>query len=154
MMWFDRKDARCLFIDKRQETHPIDIGTPGTIGRAPIVVAPDVVADFTKMPFADESFSLVVFDPPHIKNGNVKGIFPRKYGRLPNDWRGMLTAGFRECFRVLKPRGTLIFKWADSCFPASEVVACTEESPLFGHRAGIHTHWYVFMKGFSSAKPE
>jgi hypothetical protein len=30
MMWFDKRDARALFIDKRRESHAIDIGTPGT----------------------------------------------------------------------------------------------------------------------------
>lgn len=32
-----------------------------------LTVDPDVVADFTKMPFDDESFYLVVFDPPHLR---------------------------------------------------------------------------------------
>jgi len=45
MFWFDKQDERALFVDKRRETHPIDIGTPGTIGRPPIVVDPDITAD-------------------------------------------------------------------------------------------------------------
>ena len=35
----------------------------------------------------------------------------KKYGRLPNDWEFMIAKGFDECMRVLKPQGTLIFKW-------------------------------------------
>jgi SAM-dependent methyltransferase len=146
MFWFDRKDPRALFIDKRRETHPIDIGTPGTIGRAPIVVDPDHIAYFTNMPFADESFHLVVFDPPHIERREPKGLLTRKYGHLTGEWREMLRAGFAECFRVLKPHGTLVFKWAESDHPVSEILKLTPAKPLFGHRTGRATHWCVFMK--------
>ena len=34
----------------------------------------------------------------------------------------MLRKGFAECFRVLKPHGTLIFKWAESEYSLREVV--------------------------------
>lgn len=150
MMWFDKLDGRALFIDKRRETHPIDIGTPGTIGRSPIVVDPDVLADFTALPFPDQSFSLVVLDPPHIEREEAKGLLTRKYGILRGDWRHMLQVGFAECFRVLKPAGTLIFKWAETEFPLAEILALTPEKPLFGHRSGKLTHWCVFMKDGAS----
>lgn len=147
MMWFDRKDPRALFIDKRQAVHPRDYGTPATAGRAPIVVAPDIQADFTAMPFDDDSFHLVVFDPPHMAESSAKGILGHSYGYLPNDWRWMLEAGFRECFRVLKPNGVLIFKWAETEYSLTEVLALTPEKPLFGHRNGKSTHWCIFIKG-------
>lgn len=147
MMWFDRKDARALFIDKRQATYARDYGTPATAGRAPIVVEPNVLADFTAMPFPDASFYLVVFDPPHMNVTSPKSILGNSYGSLPNDWKGMLAAGFRECFRVLKEHGVLIFKWADTEYPVSEVLALTDADPLFGHRNGKSTHWVVFIKG-------
>ena len=35
MFWFDKQDDRALFVDKRRETWPIDIGTPGTIEQGP-----------------------------------------------------------------------------------------------------------------------
>lgn len=146
LFWFDRKDQRALFIDKRRETHPIDVGTPGTIGRSPIVVDPDHIADFTDMPFEDESFHLVVFDPPHVERKEARGILTRKYGHLTGDWREMLRLGFAECFRVLKPHGTLVFKWAESQFKVSEILALTPHQPLFGHHTGKNTHWCVFMK--------
>lgn len=96
MMWFDKADRRALFIDKRAEVHEItDKLHPG---RSPCVVAPDVVADFTAMPFDDESFYLVVFDPPHINatRSGKQGRFRKIYGVLPNDWQAMLRAsGFR-----------------------------------------------------------
>lgn len=147
MMWFDKADPRALFIDKRRATYPRDYGTPATKGRAPIVVAPDVIADFTAMPFPNESFYIVVFDPPHLSTKGIgTGIIRNSYGQLPNDWRGVLQGGFRECFRVLKPHGVLIFKWAENNFPISEVLALTPEQPLFGHGTRTKTHWCVFMK--------
>jgi SAM-dependent methyltransferase len=146
MMWFDGKDRRALFIDKRQETH--EMGGVKDPGRSPVVVAPDIVADFRSMPFPDESFYLVVFDPPHIKASRAgqRGRFKKIYGVLPHDWRGLLRDGFAECFRVLRPHGTLVFKWSEHCYPMADVLALTPHKPLFGHRTTRTTHWYVFMK--------
>lgn len=148
MFWFDQKDSRAIFVDKRRETHAIDIGTPGTKGRKPIVVDPDFVADFTRLPFPDETFRLIVFDPPHIQRQEAKGILTKKYGNLSGDWKQMLTDGFAECFRVLMPGGTLIFKWAESEVVVSEILKLTPEKPLFGHKSGkaATTHWITFMK--------
>lgn len=50
MFWFDKEDSRALFVDIRKETWIIDKGTPGTKGRKPIVVSPDIIADFTALP--------------------------------------------------------------------------------------------------------
>lgn len=147
MFWFDRADPRALFIDKRQGTWPIDIGTPGTIGRSPIVVAPDVLADFSAMPFADETFSLVVFDPPHVQRQEALGALTRRYGVLNGEWREMLRKGFSECLRVLKPNGVLVFKWGESQFKVADIVALAPVKPLFGHHTSKTTHWAVFMKG-------
>jgi SAM-dependent methyltransferase len=154
MFWFDSADRRALFIDKRQETHARDLGTPMTKGRNPTVIAPDILADFTCMPFADETFYMVVFDPPHLRLSTGLGIMTRTYGRLPNDWEATIRAGFRECFRVLKPHGTLIFKWNEHDFSADAVLSLTASRPLFGHRSGKFTHWYVFMKPASHPAKE
>lgn len=144
--WFDRKDPRALFIDKRREIHPIDKGTPGTVGRNPLVIDPDQIVDFTDMPFPDETFQLVVFDPPHIERKEARGAITKRYGVLSGDWRSMLRAGFSECFRVLKPGGVLVFKWGESSRKISEILELTSEEPLFGHQTGKLTHWCVFMK--------
>lgn len=151
MFWFDSDDRRALFIDRRAGTWPRDLGTVKTKNRSPIVVDPDVLADFTAMPFADESFYMVVFDPPHISASRFgagnDSIMSNSYGVLPEDWPNELTRGFAECFRVLKPHGTLIFKWAETSVAVGQVLlAALPRKPLFGHRSGKHTHWYVFMK--------
>jgi SAM-dependent methyltransferase len=144
--WFDKTDARALFVDKRRETHEVDKGTPGTVGRAPLVIDPDVLADFTSLPFDDESFSLVVFDPPHVRRTAAKGNITRKYGFLEAGWEKMLEHGFRECFRVLSPNGTLVFKWGETEIPISKIIPLSPHRPLFGHKTGRTAVWAVFIK--------
>ena len=59
MFWYDKNNSRTTFMDKRCYHERLATGHI-------IDVAPDVQADFTAMPFGDESFDLVVFDPPHL----------------------------------------------------------------------------------------
>lgn len=148
MMWFDSKDRRALFIDKRAEVHAMNGYGERSSGRSPAVIAPDILADFTAMPFPDKTFYLVVFDPPHIKQNRAgkSGRFAKIYGTLPNDWQALLRAGFSECFRVLRPHGMLVFKWAEHGYPLRDVLALTPHQPLFGHRTRNTTHWCTFMK--------
>lgn len=150
MFWFDNQDERTLYIDIREKCQRIvDIGTHGTIGRKPIVINPDLVSDFRSMPFENESFYHVVFDPPHFyKGAGETGKIAFQYGLLKETWREDLKKGFAECFRVLKPNGTLIFKWCESEIPLKEVLALTNEKPLYGHRSGkkAMTHWVAFIK--------
>lgn len=107
---------------------------------------PDVVADFTALPFDDESFSLVVFDPPHLLYG--AGWQAEKYGVLPKDWQATIKQGFSECWRVLKPNGTLIFKWSDVHVSLEQLRPLFPHDPLFGNRRPRQskTHWIVFFK--------
>jgi len=143
-MWFDNHDGRALFLDKRTETRQLDTRP----GRSPCVIAPDVQGDFSDMPFPSDTFDHVVFDPPHILREAPKGWITHKYGVLNGDWREMLRKGFAECFRVLRPGGTLVFKWSDSNVPVREILALTPERPLYGHKSGklSKTHWIAFLK--------
>jgi len=146
MFYFDKEDNRVLFQDIREvETTLCD-------GRH-FEVKPDIVADFTDMPYPDNTFKMVVFDPPHLKyTGNKKelnGWQMIKYGKLDSNWRDMLTKGFSECFRVLEPNGFLIFKWNETDIKVSEILKLTTYKPIFGHISGkrANTHWICFMKG-------
>tara|TARA_R110002072_G_scaffold214592_2_gene371809 strand:+ start:460 stop:933 length:474 start_codon:yes stop_codon:yes gene_type:complete len=142
-MWFDKKDDRALFMDKRRETH-IDTYPCGTKTN---IIEPDIIGDFTNLEFDDNSFWHIVFDPPHIESNSVSQI-TKKYGSLKGEWREMLSKGFEECFRVLKPNGTLIFKWSEVQFPVKEILKLTDQKPLYGHRSGkkMNTHWIAFIK--------
>jgi len=147
MFWFDRHDSRAVFVDNRRERHTLpDISSKG--GSRELVIDPDHVADFTDLPFADNTFALVVFDPPHFERNGSTGWIGLKYGTLKGDWQTMLRSGFAECFRVLRPDGVMIFKWCDDEIPLSRILAMTPERPLFGHKSGKQqkTHWVTFLK--------
>lgn len=147
MFHFNRANPAVLFTDKRRETHRLpDKSSAG--GMRTLEINPDMIVDFGAMPFPDASFSLVVFDPPHLIRNGSKGWLAKKYGKLEGDWRAQLRAGFSECFRVLKQHGTLIFKWNEHEVPVSQIVALTPCTPLFGNRCGrtAKSHWIVFLK--------
>jgi hypothetical protein len=147
MFWFNRKDSRAIFADKRRETHTLpDVSSAG--GSRKLEVIPDVISDFTRLPFLSNSFAVVVFDPPHFERNGNNGWMAKKYGTLEGDWREELRKGFAECFRVLRPEGTLIFKWNEDEVSVTEILKLTPERPLVGNRYGKHfkSHWIVFIK--------
>jgi ubiquinone/menaquinone biosynthesis C-methylase UbiE len=147
MFWFNKENEQVLYIDKRCEIVQAKDSSSKS-GIRVIEVAPDLVADFTAMPFTDNSFYMVVFDPPHLKTLGATSWMAKKYGRLNNDWREVIAKGFDECMRVLKPNGTLIFKWNESEIKSSEVLDIIPYKPLFGHTTGRQskTIWMSFMK--------
>lgn len=139
-MWFDKHDERALYVDNRQESFTLCDGRTYTI-------CPDLTADFRALPFPDESFNLVVFDPPHLVNCGRNSWLAAKYGRLAPSWRDDLQAGFTEAFRVLKPDGVLIFKWSETQIPLKEILPLALYPPLFGHTGtNPKTYWITFMK--------
>ena len=148
MMWFNKQHPDTTYADIRQVP-------PGTIDIRPnFNVSPDVVCDFTALPFPDDLFNLVIFDPPHIVDINdTRGgsFMATKFGRLFGGWETEIAAGFAECWRVLTHGGTLIFKWSEPDAPLDTVLGLLPENmaPLIGHttgRAGT-TKWVTFLKG-------
>lgn len=141
MMYFNKKDPRVVFGDNRSlETTLCD-------GRK-LEINPGVRLDFTSLPFADNTFGLVVFDPPHLIHAGQNSWLAKKYGVLGQNWQDDLKAGFKECFRVLKHEGTLIFKWNEYQIKVREILALTDQKPVFGHptNRAQTTHWFTFMK--------
>ena len=146
MFYFDKNDPRVLFQDIRE------VDTQLCDGRS-FSIAPDVVGDFTSMSYPDNSFRMVVFDPPHLKYTGSKKEPQNwqmvKYGWLPaHGWKEIIQKGFSECFRVLAPGGFLIFKWNETDIRISEILKLAPENPIFGHISGkrANTHWTCFMK--------
>lgn len=141
MFWFDKQDNRAVFTDKRKENHILCDGRE-------LVIEPDMVMDFTNLQFDDESFYIVVFDPPHLRKAGPDSWMAKKYGKLDENWPSMIRDGFAECFRVLKPNGTLIFKWNETQIKVSEILKLTDQKPVVGHISGkrANTHWICFLK--------
>lgn len=78
MCWFDKNNPEALFMDIRQETTTLCDGRT-------LEVRPDVVGDFRKMPFDNESFHIVLFDPPHLKNlGKSSWMAKKIRSSVPN----------------------------------------------------------------------
>lgn len=75
MFWFDKQDPRAVFADIRSEQHTLCDGRS-------LVISPDIIADFRALPFADASFFIVVFDPPHLERVGENAWMGKKYGRL------------------------------------------------------------------------
>jgi SAM-dependent methyltransferase len=141
--YFDRQDERVVFGDIREkETHLLSNGQI-------IDIEPDEVMDFKAIPYPDETFYCVIFDPPHLFDLSEKSWMRKKYGVLYREtWQDEIGQGFAECFRVLKPNGTLIFKWNETSIPIKEVLKLTNEKPVIGHPSGkrMGTHWVLFIK--------
>ena len=144
MMWFDKNNKNVLFVDERNEINP------------------NKIEDFRKLTFADNSFKMVVFDPPHLIGGRFKGSnMQNDYGDLNKEtWKDDLKKGFDECMRVLEDGGFLIFKWSD-CNRWSNIsnncnvkvlLKLFNKQPLFGHKTRANknmissTYWFCFMK--------
>lgn len=146
MFWFDKKNPDVLFLDNR-------ILKPKRLLNGQMFsVKPDMVMDFRKLDIPANSYSLVVFDPPHYHMTGNGSWLAEKYGRLDRKtWREDIRKGFVECFRVLKKNGVLIFKWNEYQVPLREILELTSNPPLFGHPSGkaSKTHWVAFMKGTS-----
>lgn len=141
--YFNKTDERVVFGDIREdETHLLCNGQT-------IEIKPDEVMDFRAIPYPDETFQLVIFDPPHLLHLSEKSWMRKKYGVLDSQtWREDLTAGFAECFRVLKTNGTLVFKWNEASIKVNEILKLTDQKPLLGHPSGkrMGTHWILFIK--------
>ena len=159
MFWFDKTNKDTIYMDIREFEDTLCDGRH-------LSVKPDVIGDFRNIPFNDETFNMVVFDPPHLikagdnswlvkkysaiqSNVRSKGVhlcaILKKYGKLSNAWPQDIKQGFDECMRVLKPNGTLIFKWNEEQIKLKEILNCINYKPLFGNKRS-KTHWLVFMK--------
>ncbi len=141
MFWFNKRDERAVFADIRAEEHILCDGRR-------LVISPDLIADFRALPFADASFPVVVFDPPHgtCRPNGPDGQKVRETQQ--KTWRSDLRAGFKEAFRVLRAHGVLIFKWNETQIPVSQILALTDVKPIIGQRTGKNdkTHWIIFVK--------
>lgn len=138
MFYFDKSNPDVIFADCRElETTLCD-------GRA-LAIKPDIKMDFRNMPYDDNTFKVVVFDPPHLIHAGTGSWLAKKYGILPSEWAEYLKKGFDECMRVLEPGGLLVFKWNEEQIKLSDVLKEFNKKPLLGDQRG-KTRWLIFIK--------
>lgn len=63
-IWFDKHHPAALYCDNRREKDSRIWKSGDGKSERLLTVDPDVLCDFTALPFTDGSFSLVVWDPP------------------------------------------------------------------------------------------
>lgn len=144
-MWFDKKHPNVLYIDIRKEEKGFVKGRPD------LNIQPDMIADFRNLPFADRSFKLIAWDPPHSMTFGKTSIMAAKYGRLNKEtWKEDLSKGFCEIWRCLDDNGVLTLKWSNFEVSFKELLSLFPVKPLYGNiskntKKSI-TQWFVFMK--------
>lgn len=138
MFWFDKEHPATVYMDNRKFSCELCDGRD-------LKIEPDIVADFRNIPFDDNTFNLVVFDPPHLLKVGESSWLAKKYGKLTKNWPDDIKQGFDECIRVLKPNGVLIFKWNEQQITLKQVLDIVKYKPLFGDKRN-KTNWLVFMK--------
>ena len=149
-IWFNKQHPLAIYCDRRDVEYEQVFGK-GKPSTRHIKVHPDMIADFRELPFEDNTFHLVVFDPPHIvsEKGNNRWL-TKAYGHYKSKEEAIasVVGGVQECMRVLKPYGVLIFKWAETSIPTPDIINEIGYTPLFGHRSGkkLGTNWLCFMK--------
>lgn len=69
MFWYDKEEPHTTYMDIRKAVYTAkDRGHERRIE-----INPDLQADWKHIPFDDETFDLVVFDPPHlVRAGKTK----------------------------------------------------------------------------------
>ena len=143
MFWFNKKHPNTLYIDNRS-------AKKGHISQKSYhEVNPDIIMDFRDLKFKDQSFKLVVWDPPHRTDFTKTSLMYKQYGILNREtWQYDLKKGFDECMRVLEDYGVLIFKWNERQIKTKIILEIFKQEPLFGHPLGTReqTQWMCFMK--------
>ena len=99
-IWFRKNEPHTIYCDIRDEEWEGVFGTAKNHNT--LKIHPDIKCSFTNLPFEDESFNLVVFDPPHLQNLTQSSWMRKEYGSLDGDWKPIIHKGFDECMRVLK----------------------------------------------------
>jgi len=142
-MWhFDKANPLVEFCDNREHEAVLCDGRR-------LTVKPDRIMDFRCLDFADGTFDLVLFDPPHLLHGGERSWIVQKYGRLDREtWREDLRRGFAECWRVLRPGGTLVFKWSEVDIHMREIRPLFPAPPVVGTvtTKKRETRMFIFYK--------
>lgn len=154
-MWEDKQHPWTVFMDVRSNSQllsdwkacMIQKGRNTDIGFSKLTIQ----ADFSHLPFKDNSFLHINYDPPQLIRLGKTSIYYKQFGALEADtWRLVLGKAAKELWRVLAPGGTLIFKWSDRDISSDEVLSLFPSKKLYGqegaHGNASKTNWFSFVK--------
>lgn len=156
MMHFNKNNPNVTYFDIRDD-NKLAVDLQRVPNRKPWnPTIPTIQGDYRKLPFPNEHFDLIFFDPSHFLNLGKTGIYYVKYGKLDKDtWRNDLTLAVNELWRVLKPGHVLNFKWCTQDIPYKEVLKLFPVLPVAGqrtvggqgsNRGKPRTYWFSFAK--------
>jgi len=135
-IWYDKKNDETVYMDIRKE------------------VEPDIVADVKHLPFKDQIFDLVIFDPPHA-NFSENAQMSERYGYFTTrQITAAIKKGAIEFNRVLNGNGMVLFKWNTHSQRLRRVIAFFEPNfkPLFGQKVAYKlkhassTYWVCLKR--------
>jgi len=154
-MWLDKENPWTVFMDLRSNTkihedwkaNMIQKHRDTNIGFAKLTVQ----ADFSHLPFKDNTFPHINFDPPQLIHLGKTSIYYKQFGCLEADtWRQVLGQAAKELCRVLAIGGTMNVKWADRDIPDEDILKLFPLKHLYGqvgaHGTSSKTSWFTFMK--------
>lgn len=115
-IWFNKRHPLATYIDIRES------------------VEPDFVADSTDLAIMqDNTFDLIVFDPPHVNFGKNAKMSERYGHHTTEQIRSIIKGSGKEAHRVAKPNAFMAFKWNDHDQKLDSVLAMMPQwEPLFG----------------------
>lgn len=116
MFYFDKNSPDVIYCDIRDEDHILCDGRK-------LGVHPNIICDFKELPFGDNKFDMVIFDPPHLKSVGENGWQYKKYGKLEKNWQEDIKNAMDECFRVIKFGGSVVFKWNEIQIKIREILS-------------------------------
>jgi len=151
-MWPNKKPPFVVFMDREKNLY----------------ISPDIFGDWRYLPFRDNSFSCVLYDPPHARFGyssvhtdpkgwneprieNGRKIGGTYWGTLETGWAGVFYKAQKEFNRVSE---RLCFKWNTSQYSLervlnlfdSWVVAMAKEYNTNMRRGKSETHWVTMVR--------
>ena len=81
-IWFNKQHPAAIYCDVRSEECTGIWKSTKSDSERTCIIRPDIQCDFTALPFPDNTFSLVVFDHPHLRRVGENAWMRKKYGQL------------------------------------------------------------------------
>jgi len=75
--WDKKLNDPIVGIDIRKGDFSLDYESQWT--KCNIIIKPTILADMASLPFQDNTFNTIIFDPPHMDCGTLTGFWAKKF---------------------------------------------------------------------------